>query len=435
MRSTSFAALLVALIAGPSIVAQAETITIATVNNSQMVVMQRLSSIWAKETGNHVNWVVLEENVLRQRVTTDIATHGGQFDIITIGSYEAPLWGKQGWLTPVGNIAGYDYKDVFPIVLQALSEKGTLYALPFYAESSFTLYRKDLFSVAGLKMPDKPTYTEIANFAAKLTDKSKQQYGICLRGKPGWGENMATVSTMVNTFGGEWFNQQWQPMLDSKPWHNAVNFYVNLLQKYGPPGASANGFNENQALFSTGHCAIWVDATSGAGLIYDKRVSQVADKTAFAAAPVEVTPHGANWFWAWALAIPKTSNKIAVAKEFISWATSEDYIDLAGKQNGWTTLPPGTRFSTYSNPDYLKAAPFAPFAEKAIETADLEHPTLNPVPYTGINYVSIPEYQAIGATVGQLISSALAGDTTVDAALNQAQKSTLATMQQAGYLQ
>jgi sorbitol/mannitol transport system substrate-binding protein len=435
MRSVLAGTFMAALLAGTSVVAHAETITIATVNNSQMVVMQRLSSTWEKKTGNRVNWVILEENVLRQRVTTDIATHGGQFDIITIGSYEAPLWGKQGWLTPVGSIPGYDYKDVFPSVLQALSDNGTLYALPFYAESSFTLYRKDLFAAAGLKMPDRPTYTEIDDFAARLTDKSKQQYGICLRGKPGWGENMATISTLVNTFGGQWFNQQWQPMLDSRPWHDAVTFYVNILQKFGPPGASANGFNENQALFSTGHCAIWVDATSGAGLIYDKSVSQVADKTAFAAAPVEVTPHGANWFWAWALAIPKTSTKVAVAKEFISWATSEGYIDLVGKENGWTTLPPGTRFSTYKNPAYLAAAPFAPFAENAMETADFEHPTLNPVPYTGIIYVSIPEYQSIGTTVGQLIASALAGDSTVDAALKEGQKSALATMQQAGYLQ
>ncbi|MCB8875647.1 ABC transporter substrate-binding protein [Acidisoma silvae] len=434
MRLKAIAAFAAALLSGTCL-AHAETITIATVNNSQMVVMQKLSSTWEQKTGNHINWVVLEENVLRQRVTTDIATHGGQFDIVTLGSYEAPLWGKQGWLKPLDGIADYDYKDVFPSVLQSLTEGGKLYALPFYAESSFTYYRKDLFQAAGLTMPSNPTYAQIDQYAAKLTDKSKQQYGICLRGKPGWGENMAFFDTLLNTYGGEWFDKGWNAQLDKKPWNDALTFYVHLLKDYGPPGASSNGFNENQALFSTGHCAMWIDATSGAGLIYDKNSSQVYDKTAFTAAPVDVTPNGSHWFWAWALAVPATSTKEATAKEFIAWATSKDYINLVGEKEGWTTLPPGTRLSTYSNPDYLKAAPFAGAVKTAIETADLDHPTLNPVPYTGIQYVSIPEFESIGTTVGQLVAAALTGQQTVDSALKQAQASVSSTMEQAGYTQ
>lgn len=434
MRLRAIAAFAAALLSGTCI-AQAATITIATVNNSQMVTMQKLSSVWEQKTGNHINWVVLEENVLRQRVTTDIATHGGQFDIVTLGSYEAPLWGKQGWLKPLDGITGYDYKDVFPSVLQSLSQGGKLYALPFYAESSFTYYRKDLFQQAGLTMPDHPTYAQIDQYAAKLTDKSKQQYGICLRGKPGWGENMAFFDTLLNTYGGEWFDKSWKAQLDTKPWNDALTFYIHLLRDYGPPGASSNGFNENQALFSTGHCAMWIDATSGAGLIYDKNSSQVYDKTAFTAAPVDVTPNGSHWFWAWALAVPSTSKQEATAKDFIAWSTSKDYIDLVGEKEGWTTLPPGTRLSTYSNPDYLKAAPFAGAVKTAIETADLDHPTLNPVPYTGIQYVSIPEFESIGTTVGQLVAAALTGQQTVDSALKQAQASVSSTMDQAGYTQ
>jgi sorbitol/mannitol transport system substrate-binding protein len=434
MRLRAIAAFAAALMSGTCL-AHATTITIATVNNSQMVVMQKLSSVWEKKTGNSINWVVLEENVLRQRVTTDIATHGGQFDIITIGSYETPIWGKQGWLTPLDGIPGYDYTDVFSSVRSALSANGKLYALPFYAESSFTYYRKDLFSAAGLTMPANPTWQQVDGYAAKLTDKSKQQYGICLRGKPGWGENMAFFDTLLNTYGGEWFNQSWQAQLETQPWHDALTFYVHLLRDYGPPGASSNGFNENQALFATGHCAMWIDATSGAGMIYDKNSSQVYDKTAFTAAPVDVTPNGSHWFWSWALAIPSTSKQAATAKDFISWATSKDYIDLVGQQNGWTTLPPGTRLSTYANPDYIAAAPFAGAVKTAILTADLDHPTLNPVPYTGIQYVSIPEFESIGTTVGQLVAAALTGQSSVDSTLKQAQASVSSTMQQAGYTQ
>jgi sorbitol/mannitol transport system substrate-binding protein len=372
--------------------------------------------------------------VLRQRVTTDIATNGGQFDIVTIGSYEAPIWGKQGWLVGLNDLGDdYDYADLIPSVVNGLSYEGTLYAVPFYAESSFTFYRKDLFDQAGLTMPDEPTYDQIAEFAAKLTDKSKEQYGFCQRGKPGWGENMAFVGPMVNAFGGRWFDENWQPQLTSEPWTTAVNYYVENMNAYGPPGASANGHNENRALFATGHCAIWVDATSAAGYIYNPNESQVADKTAFAAAPIEVTSNGSGWFWAWALGIPSSSSKVDAAKSFLKWATSKDYVTTVGETEGWVAAPPGTRKSTYDNPEYQKAAPFAEVVYESIANADITKPTKDPVPYVGIQYVAIPEFQGIGTTVGQQIAAALAGQVTVEEALETAQASVERTMRQAGY--
>ncbi|MBV8564309.1 MAG: extracellular solute-binding protein, partial [Methylobacteriaceae bacterium] len=218
--------------------AAAQTLTIATVNNSDMIVMQKLSPQFEKATGIKLNWVVLEENVLRQRVTTDIATKGGQFDIITIGAYETPIWGKQGWLTELDDLGDdYDYNDVIPQVKAGLSYDGKLYAVPFYAESSFTFYRKDLFDKAGIKMPDKPTYQQLAEYADKLTDKKAPVYGMCLRGKPGWGENMAFLTTAVNAFGGEWFNMKWEPQLTSQPWKDAISWYLDVMKKDGPPGA------------------------------------------------------------------------------------------------------------------------------------------------------------------------------------------------------
>ncbi len=425
-----------AMLAVPAGAASAATITIATVNNSQMIVMQRLSPQWEKQTGNHINWVVLEENVLRQKVTTDISTKAGQFDVLTIGSYETPIWGKLGWLNTVDDFpASYDYNDVFASVRGALSVDNHLYAVPFYAESSFTYYRKDLFDKAGLTMPSQPKYDEVRTFAEKLTDRAHEQYGICLRGKPGWGENMAYLDTLVNTFGGRWFDENWKPQLNTPAWHEAVTFYIDMMHKYGPPGANSNGFNENQALFATGHCAMWIDATSGAGLLYDRKQSQVADKVAFTAAPIAKVPNGSHWFWSWALAIPESSKNVAVAKSFLQWSTSRAYIETVGKSDGWTVVPPGTRKSTYENPQYLKAAPFADFVKNAIMTADLNHPTAEKVPYTGIQYVAIPEFQAIGTTVGQMIAGALTGQMSVDDALREAQASVAATMQQAGYTQ
>ncbi|TZG34998.1 sugar ABC transporter substrate-binding protein [Agrobacterium sp. B1(2019)] len=415
--------------------AQAEEINIATVNNGDMIIMQKLSSAWEKETGNKINWIVLEENVLRERVTTDIATNGGQFDIMTIGGYEAPIWGKQGWLAPVDDLGDdYDYADLLDPIKKGLTVDGKLYAVPFYTESSFTLYRKDLFDAAGLKMPDNPTYDQIKDFAAKLTDKSKQQYGICLRGKPGWGENMAFLGTMINTYGGRWFDMDWKPQLTSEPWKKAISDYVALMTSYGPPGAAANGFNENQTLFSSGRCAMWIDATSAAGRVYDPKQSQVADKTAFTRAPVEATPNGSSWSWSWNLAIPNTTKKLEIAKSFVKWATSKNYVKTVGESEGWVAVPPGTRKSTYELPEYKKAAPFADTVMKAIMSADPSKPTKDPVPYTGVQFVAIPEFQSIGTIVGQQIAAALSGQQTVDAALEGAQKQVERDMSRAGYI-
>ena len=269
----------------------ADTVTIATVNNSDMIRMQRLSKVFeAQHPDIKLNWVVLEENVLRQRLTTDIATQGGQFDVLTIGTYETPLWGAKHWLEPLTQLpADYDADDIFPAVRQGLSVNNTLYALPFYGESTVTYYRTDLFKQAGLSMPAHPTWTQLGEFAAKLTAKDKGQYGMCLRGKAGWGENIALLSTMANAFGARWFDEQWKPELTSPEWTSAANYYVNTLKNYGPPGVSSNGFNETLALFNSGKCAIWVDASVAGSFTTDKSQSKVADDVGFAAAPAEVT--------------------------------------------------------------------------------------------------------------------------------------------------
>ena len=415
--------------------AAAATLTIATVNNPDMLVMQKLSPQFTKETGIKLDWVVLPENTLRQRVTTDIATRSGTFDVVTVGTYEVPLWAKNRWLDPVGNLgASYDLADIFPSVRAGLSYDGTLYAVPFYAESSMTYYRKDLFKAAGITMPKQPTYAEIAKDAARINDPAKGVYGICLRGLPGWGENMAYLTTVVNTFGGRWFNMKWEPQLTSSAWEKAVDFYVDLMKQDGPPNATSNGFTENLALFSSGRCGIWIDATVAAGYLYDPTKSKVAKDVGVAPAPEAVTPHGAHWLWSWSLAVPVSSRQEADAKKFLAWATSKAYIKLVAKTQGWVAVPPGTRESTYKDPDYLKAAPFAPLVKQAILTADPTHPTQKPVPYTGVQFVGIPEFQGIGTTVGQDIAAALAGRDTVKQALSQAQASTQRTMEQAGYI-
>jgi sorbitol/mannitol transport system substrate-binding protein len=411
------------------------TLTIATVNNGDMIRMQKLTDDFTKANpGITLNWVTLEENVLRQKVTTDIATKGGQFDVLTIGTYEVPIWGKKGWLVPLDNLgADYDVDDLLPAIRAGLTIDGKLYAAPFYGESSMVMYRKDLMDKAGLKMPNAPTWNFIREAADKMTDKANGVYGVCLRGKAGWGENIAFLTATSNSFGARWFDEKWNPQFNTPEWKATLDYYLALMKADGPPGASSNGFNENLALFNAGKCGMWIDATVAASFVTGKD-STVADKVGFALAPDNGLGKRGNWLWAWSLAVPAGSAKTADAEKFIAWATSKHYTELVASKEGWANVPPGTRTSLYTNPEYLKAAPFAQMTLDSINAADPLHPTVKPVPYTGIQFVAIPEFQGIATDVGQDFSAALAGTKTADAALAAAQASTEAAMKKAGYI-
>ncbi|WP_374567511.1 sugar ABC transporter substrate-binding protein [Ideonella sp.] len=433
--TATWAASAAAVLGLASFGAQAATeLVIATVNNGHMIEMQKLGKNFEQANPDiKLKWVTLEEGVLRQRVTTDIATKGGQFDVMTIGMYETPIWGKKGWLTELKPDANYDLDDILPAIRNGLSSGGKLYAAPFYGESSMLMYRSDLAQKAGIKFAERPTWDQVRDAAAKMNDPANGVYGICLRGKPGWGDNMAFITTMVNAHGGQWFDMGWKPQLETKPWKDAITLYVDLLKKYGPPGSSANSFNEILALYNEGKCAMWIDATIAASFISDPKQSKVADKVDFVQAPSAVTDKGANWLWAWALAIPAASKNPDAAQKFINWATSKDYIKLVAKEEGWASVPTGTRKSTYLTREFRTAAKFGAAEQKAMLSANPNDSTLPKSPYVGVQFAAIPEFQAIGIAVGQQMSAALAGKSTVDEALKASQTAADREMRKAGY--
>ena len=412
------------------------TVSIGTVNNSDMIRMRALSPEFEKQNPDiELEWIVLEENVLRQRLTTDIAVKSGRFDVMTIGMYEAPIWANNKWLTPFKDLPeSYDIDDVFSSVKDGLSVNGKLYALPFYGESSMTMYRKDLFKKANITMPENPTWSFMEQAAAKIHDPANEVYGACLRGKAGWGENMAIISTMANSFGSRWFDMNWQPQFNTAEWKNTLNFYIRLLTKYGPPGVATNGFNETLALMSGGKCGFWVDATVAGGFVTDKSQSKVWDKIDFAPAPYQTTKKGSGWLWAWSLAIPISSDEKKAAKKFIVWATSKEYSKLVEEKYGIAAVPPGTRKSTYSNPEYMRLAPFAEMTLKQMSNANPKDSTLKQSPYSGIQFVSIPKFQGFASTVGQQFSGILSYKYTIDQALLTSQKEVRKEMVRDGYI-
>ncbi|WP_299152842.1 sugar ABC transporter substrate-binding protein [uncultured Tateyamaria sp.] len=411
----------------------AKTITIATVNNGDMIRMQGYTDQFTEQTGINVEWVTLEENVLRQRVTTDITTNGGSFDIMTIGMYETPIWGANEWLVPLNDLSDdYNVGDILPAMAGGLSHDGTLYAAPFYGESSMVMYRADLMEAAGMEMPDAPTWEFIAEAAAAMTDRDQEINGICLRGKAGWGEGGAFITAMSNSFGARWFDEDWNAQFDTEQWANTVNFFKNMMDASGPAGYATNGFNENLSLFQQGKCGMWIDATVAASFVTNPDDSTVADSVGFALAPDNGLGKRSNWLWAWALAIPAGTQQEAEAKQFIEWATSTDYIELVAANEGWANVPPGARTSLYENPKYQKV-PFAQMTLDSILSADPNNSTVDPSPYVGVQFAAIPEFAGIATEVSQEFSAAYAGQQTVEQALANAQEITTEAMEAAGY--
>lgn len=404
------------------------SITVLMVGNPQMEDIAELTEEhFTAETGIEVQYTILPENELRDRVTQDVATQGGQYDVATIGVYEAPIWAENGWLHELSSFAEadpeYAVDDLLePMVASLSGADGQMYAAPFYGESSFLMYNQEMFDEAGLTMPERPTWQEVAEFAAELDDDEAGVSGICLRGLPGWGEVFAPLTTVVNTFGGTWFEEDWTPKVDAPEFTEAVSFYVDLVRDYGQPGAAQSGFTECLNTFGQGQAAMWYDATSAAGSLEDPSSSTVAGNVGYAFAPVEQTD-SAGWLWAWAWAMPQTTTQSDAAWDFIAWATSQEYERLVGEELGWSRVPAGKRASTYEIPEYQESAgAFADITLRAIEEADPLNPGLQPRPAIGVQFVGIPEFADLGTKVSQEVAAAIAGNTTVEEALADGQR-------------
>jgi sorbitol/mannitol transport system substrate-binding protein len=413
------------------------TVSVAMVGNPQMKTLEQLKGDFeSSHPGITLNLLVLPENQVRDKVTTDIATNAAQFDLVTIGMYEVPLWAKNGWLEEVGTTlqadANYDFNDVIPSIRKGLEYNSKLYAAPFYGESSALFYRKDILQKANVTMPDKPTWDQVAA-AAKAVHNPPNQFGICLRGLPGWGEQLAPLDTVINTYGGRWFDETWMAQLNSPESSSAIKFYIDTVKNTGEPGATQAGFTECETLMVQGKVGMWYDATSAGDLVFDPKQNPSASNMAMAYAPIKEKPDS-GWLWAWAFAMEANSKNKPAAYEFIKWATSKDFVNLVAQKSGWGAVPSGVRKSTYDAAGYKEYAKgFAAITLDSIEKADPSKPTVKPVPYTGVQFVQIPEFQDLGTRVSQEFAAAIAGQQSADDAIKKANDYANQVAKQGGY--
>jgi sorbitol/mannitol transport system substrate-binding protein len=410
---------------GGSTGAAANSVNVLMVNNPQMVDLQKLTADnFTKQTGIKVNFTVLPENDLRDKASQEFSSQAGQYDVASLSNFEIPFYAKNNWVADLSSYVtkdpAFDQGDILKPIATSLSVGGKVYGEPFYGESSFLMYRKDLLAAKGLTMPPHPTWQQVADMAAKLDGAQPGTKGICLRGQPGWGQIFAPLTTVVNTFGGTWFDKNWNAKVNAPEFKAAVNFYVDLVKAHGEAGASEAGFTECLNDFTQGKTAMWYDATSAAGTV-EANGSPVKGKVGYAPAPVNLTKNS-GWLYTWAWAVEQKSQRKDAAWKFISWASSKQYEELVGKQLGWSRVPAGKRASTYANADYVKAAEaFAGPTKSAIESVDPNNPGVQPRPAPGIQFVDIPEFPDLGTKVSQYVTSAIAGQTTVDQALDQGQ--------------
>lgn len=404
-----------------------DSINVLMVNNPQMVELQKLTAKhFTKKTGIKVHFTTLPENDVRDKVSQDFANQAGQYDVATISNYETPIYAKNEWLHPLDEYLAkdkeFDQKDILKPIRQSLSgEDGKVYAEPFYGESSFLMYRKDVFKKAGLTMPEKPTWKQVASLAAKADGAQRGMKGICLRGLPGWGELAAPLTTVVNTFGGTWFDKDWKAKLDSPQFREATEFYVDLVRKHGQSGAAQSGYAECLNNLTQGKTAMWYDATAASGSLESAK-SPVKGKIGYVRAPVEKTA-SSGWLYTWAWGLQNASRNPDKAWKFISWASSKEYERLVGEEFGWANVPAGKRASTHEIPEYRKeAAAFQAVQREAIEGTKPRNPGVQPRPAPGVQFVGIPEFTDLGTKVSQEISAAIAGRQSVKSALDKSQR-------------
>ncbi|MGB5951058.1 MAG: sugar ABC transporter substrate-binding protein [Ornithinimicrobium sp.] len=402
------------------------TVRVLQVNNPQMVDLEKLTAdFFTPETGINVEFTTLPENDVRDQISQEFSAQAGQYDVASLSNFEIPIYAENGWVANMDDYisedSDFNQDDILPPMAEALSVDGSVYGQPFYGESSFTMYRKDVFEEQGVEMPENPTWDDIAGLAEQLDGAEANMSGICLRGLPGWGQVLAPMTTVVNTFGGTYWTEDWEAQVDSPEFNEAVTFYTELIKDYGQDGAAQAGFTECLNNLTQGDSAMWVDATSAAGSL-EAEGSPVAGKIGYAPSPVKETD-SSGWLYTWAWGIEEASPNKDAAWEFISWASSQEYEELVGAELGWSGVPAGKRASTYENEDYLEVAgAFAEPQEAAISNADPGNPGVQARPAPGIQFVGVPEFPDFGTQFSQDISSVIAGQMSVDEALSNGQR-------------
>lgn len=403
------------------------TVSIATLNNPIVSNLVKLAEEYYEEEGVKLDFAVLPENDLREKATLEASAGGTTYDVYFTGPYEANFWISYGWAE---NLQPYiegmteeqkkslDLEDIFPSMLDSVSdpETGDVYALPFFGEASFFMYNKELLEGAGVTMPENPTWQDIYDVAKAVDNKDAGITGMTMRGAPGWGMSGAPFMTMVNAMGGKFYDMDWNATVETDEQRAAWEMYKNILKDAGQNDIITYTYNECISLMNSGKCGIYYDATSNAPNL-ETADSPIKGKVGYALAP-------SGWLWNWGMNInPNSSDeKKQAAFDFMVWACSKDYVNLSLEEDpSGASTPSGIRKSTYELEAY-KDLPYAQPTLDALADLDFNNPCKDEVPYVGLQYIAIPEFQEAGDKMTESLAAYVTDEITLDEALATTQK-------------
>lgn len=407
------------------------SISLALPNNPISQGLADLAEEYYDEEGVEVDISVLPENDLRSRLETEASTDGTTYDMFVIGPYEALNWANFGWLENLEpyfdnlsdeELAEYDRDDLIPAMQDSLSMDGDAYALPFYGESAFVMYNEELFEENDLTMPEQPTWEELYDMATTIHDEDEGIVGMTMRGAPGWGMSGAPFVPMVNAYGGRFYDMDWNATVDTPEQREAWQMYRDILVDAGQEDIVSYTYNEAIALMQSGNAGMYFDATSIAPPL-ESSESEIAGNVGYALPP-EGPEHTSQWLWNWAFGINPNSSqaKKEAVFDFMLWATSKDYIELSYEEDDSGAItPPASRSSTYELEGYADV-PYADKTLEVLEMIDFENPTVDPVPYQGLQYIAIPEFSSLGDRMTEWLADYVVGDMSLDEAIERTQE-------------
>jgi len=360
-------------------------------------------------TGINVQIVTYPEQQLREREVIDVSTGAGAYDVLAIDSVFIPEFAKAGWITPLEPYLDpeYNVEDISAFVRGLLSYEGKIYAGPVYSEATQLMYRKDLFEEAGLAPPQ--TMEEYEEYAKKFT-RPPDLFGVAMRGLRGNGMNIYIWSEWLWSYGGKYFDENWNPVFNSPEGVLATENYAKLLQNYGPPGVATYGWDDVQNAFTSGKVAMIIDATNFYTRIEDPTKSAIAGKIGYAVVPAG--PAGrfpGNYSLGFAISAvgAKTEAERGAAAEFIKWATSQD-IELGKALQA--NIISVTRDSVFNDPAF-QAKFGGDWLTSTVESFKITDPGYRPL---------IEEWREIGDRLGIAVENVIAGIQPVQEALNEA---------------
>lgn len=389
-------------------------------NGNEQTFVDLAPELFTAETGIEVNFTYVDQAELLDNA------NAGQYDVIYLGALDVQLQAAQGLLYDLDGFAAetpeYDVDDLYESVITDLSVDGRWYAAPVYTESSFLVYRADLLEEAGLTMPNNPTWDEVAAIAREID--SDDVAGICLRGRPGWGDLGASFSTMLNTFGGTWWAANsdgsiGDAQVDQPEFRETLTFYADLVEDAGTDYPALLSFDECRQEYINGNAAMWYDATFAAWPL-EASDSAVRGLNGYAQAPVRQT-EASGWLWSWTFAIPTNATDPRAAWEFLAWASGPEFTTVDSLANGGLVLT--YRQSSFELPaaaEQLGAAAAA--TEEAIRSARPGAAGTTPRPGPpSVQHVSTPEFQEMATRCTELFASVLEDSLSIDAALTECQ--------------